>query len=96
MICMTDAAVSPFQAVPNRGETDKSQTILKNLPSVSLYQRFGERRPRNSNGGRLLIEIHVVLPLKSSETPKQTAFYHRISMPYLFHPFLKQRETAAR
>jgi hypothetical protein len=57
MICTIDAAVSPFQAVSNRGETDKSKTILKNLASVSLFQRTGERCPRNSNGGRLLIEF---------------------------------------
>ena len=31
MICTIDAAVSPFQAVSNRSETDKAMTILKNL-----------------------------------------------------------------
>jgi hypothetical protein len=94
MIRMTDAAVSPFQAVSNRGETGKTKTILKNLPSVSLFQRFEERCGRNSNGGRLLIEIRVGLPLKNSETAKQTAFHCTISMPYLFHLGLKQFEIA--
>jgi hypothetical protein len=94
MIRMTDAAVSPFQAVSNRGETDKSKTILKNLASVSLFQRFEERCRRNSDWGRLLIEIRVGLPLKNSETAKQTAFHCTTSMPYLFHPGLKQLETA--
>lgn len=36
----TDATVSPFHAVSKRGETDKAMTVLKNLASVSLFQRF--------------------------------------------------------
>jgi hypothetical protein len=94
MICTIDAAVSPFQSVSSRGETDKSRTILKNLPSVSPFQCFGGRCLRNSNGGRILIEICVGLPLKNSETAKRTTFHRTISMLYLFHRGLKQLETA--
>jgi hypothetical protein len=42
MICTIEAAVSPFQAVSNRGETDKAMIRLMNLASVSLFQRFGD------------------------------------------------------
>ncbi len=87
----TDAAVSPFQAVSNRGETVKPMTILKNLTSVSLFQRFGECRLRNFNEGRLLIEIRVGLPLK---TVKRRNRQHFTTQYQCLICFTKQLETA--
>ena len=41
-----------FQAVSNRGETDKPLIIMMKLPAVSLFHGFGEHCPRNFNRDR--------------------------------------------
>jgi hypothetical protein len=44
--------------------------------------------------GLAAIQIRESLPPKNRETVKQTANYWAISIFYLFHPRLKQLETA--
>ena len=76
-----------FQAVSNRGETDKPLIIMMKLPAVSLFHGFGEHRPRNFNRDRPAdLKIPERPPPENGETAKQTAIYPAISMACLFHP----------
>ena len=49
-----EAAVSPFQAVSNRSETDKAIDNIKEFASVSLFQRFQGTLPGNNLNGNWL------------------------------------------
>ena len=64
-----------FQAVSNRGETDKPLIRMMKLPAVSPFHDFGEHRPRNFNRDRPAdLKIPQRPPLKTVKQRNRQQF----------------------
>ena len=80
------AAVSLFQTVSNQRETDKMLIIKAKIASVSLFQRFGERRLRNSKWDPAANQNSRVAPLKTVKQRNRRRFISKCQYLVCFTP----------